>query len=596
LRSGARSRHSLAAKLLFALLVAATVGAFFVTTRLKRATPVVENLSFDSHLSPNGDGRHDVTDISFRTKRPDEVTVSILDDQGEDVRAIATDRSLGKGRHRFRWNGRTSGGRVAPDGTYRVRIGLRHQGRSVTPRRKIFVDTKPPTPTIRSVSPAFISPGGGGARSRATLAFDGPRRSVPTLMVYRMDTLKPRLVAERRGIAGTGKLSWNGRVGLPRHERSAAPGDYALMVRIEDAAGNIGPRQLPPVRGRVPGHPGVVVRYISAVAPSAPVAAGGIASFSVQSDGRRYRWSVRRIGSGRTLEHGFSRSAVLHVRAPKTRSGVFLLHLQVGSHRYATPFAVRARARRNLLIILPATTWEARNRLDADRDGFPDVLPEQRTVSLGRPFLGRGLPPRFSSEVAPLLQYLDSSSRPYDVTTDRALARSGSRLPARYRRVLFAGAPRFFTPQVGRLMRSYVESGGRLCWFGTDGFTEGVALGAKSLTLSGRRARPTRNVFGESLVADHSGGALTVLGDRIRFFAGVSSLGSFSTLERSQALPSAARLLASAGDRPGEPALVVYRLGRGVVVRAGAGGVPPAARGSPEITPIMRKLWTLLLR
>lgn len=556
----------------------------------------MKGLTFDSHLSPNGDGRHDVTYISFRTKRPDEVTVSILDDEGEDVRTIATDRSVGKGRNRFRWNGRTSDGRVAPDGTYRVRIGLRHQGRSVTAKRKIFVDTKPPTPTVRDVSPAFISPDGVGAHNRATLTFDGPRRSVPTLLVYRTDTPKPRLVAEHRGVAGTGKLSWNGRVGLSGDERPAGPGDYALLARIQDAAGNIGPRELPPVRGRVPGHPGVVVRYISAVVPSTPVAAGGIATFSIQSDGRRYRWSMRRIGSRRSLEHGSSRSAVLHVRAPRRRSGVFLLHLRVGSHRYATPFVVRARGRRSLLIVLPATTWEARNKLDADRDGFPDVLPEQRSVALGRPFLGRGLPPRFSSEVAPLLRYLDSSHRRYDVTTDRALARRGSRLPAGYRKVLFAGAPRFFTPRVGRLMRSYVESGGRLIWFGIDGFTEGVSLGAKSLTVSGRRFRPTRNVFGEPLLADRSGGVLTVLGDRIRFFAGTSPLGSFPAFERSQALPAGARLLASAGDRPGEPALVVYRLGRGVVVRAGVGGFGPAARGSPEIAPIMRRLWTLLSR
>jgi hypothetical protein len=327
-----------------------------------------------------------------------------------------------------------------------------------------------------------------------------------------------------------------------------------------------------------------------------PVAAGRIAGFSVQSDGRRYRWSVRRIGSRRSLERGSSRSAVLRVRAPRTRSGVYLLHLQVGSHRYTTPFAVRAGGRRHLLIVLPATTWNARNRLDADRDGFPDVLPEQRTVALGRPFLGGGLPPRFSSEVAPLLRYLESVHRRYDVTTDLALARGGSRVPARYTRVLFAGAPRFFTSQVGRLMRSYVEAGGRLSWFGTDGFTESASLGAKSLTLSGRRSRPTRNLFGEVLYRDRSGGALAVLGDRARFFAGLGSLGSFAALERSQSLPEGATLLASAGDRPGEPALVVYRLGRGIVVRAGADGTSQATSGSPQIAPIMRRLWTLLSR
>jgi len=47
------------APLVFAALVIATVGAFFVTTRLKRSPAVIERLTFIRHFSPNGDHRRD---------------------------------------------------------------------------------------------------------------------------------------------------------------------------------------------------------------------------------------------------------------------------------------------------------------------------------------------------------------------------------------------------------------------------------------------------------------------------------------------------------------------------------------------------------
>ena len=596
LRSGARLRPALAAELLFALLVVGTVAAFFLTTRVKREAPVVEGLRFDSHLSPNGDGRHDITDISFRIKRDDEVSVSILDADGNEVREVAVDRSVEKGRHAFRWNGRTDSGRVAADGAYEVRIGLRRQGRSLTAQRRVFVDTEPPVPVVRSVSPAFISPDGAGGSERATLVFDGPRRSIPTLLVYRTDAAKPRLVAQRRGVRDTGRLTWDGRVGPPGRRHPAAPGGYAMLVRIADAAGNVGPPRLPPVRGDVPGHPGVVVRYVSAVPPAAPVAAGAVASFQIQAEGRRYRWSLRRLGSSRSVARGRSRAATLRVRAPKGRSGVLVLRLEVGGHRYFTPFAVQGPRRRAVLLVLPATTWEARNELDSDRDGFPDVLPAQSAVALRRPLLGRGLPALFTSEIAPLLLDLDAKRRRFDVTTDLALARAGARIPRRYKGVLFAGSPRFYTAGAARLARSFVQGGGTLCWVGTDGFTREVSLSPKTVDLAGRRTSLAGNVFGERLSPNRSGGPLTVLGDSIGFFAGFGSLGSFPALERSAAAPRGARLLASAGDRPGQPALTVYGLGRGTLVRVGVRGFGRAARSSPVVARIMRSLWTSLSR
>ena len=111
---------------MFAALVFATVGAFFVTTRLKRSTPVIEQLTFRRSISPNGDGRFDAALFAFRLRRTDEVTVAIVNRDGDEVRTLVADMLLQGGRrHRFRWDGRNETGRVAPDGEYHLRVGLR---------------------------------------------------------------------------------------------------------------------------------------------------------------------------------------------------------------------------------------------------------------------------------------------------------------------------------------------------------------------------------------------------------------------------------------------------------------------------------------
>jgi hypothetical protein len=592
----ARFSGAVAARALFALLVVATVGAFFLTTRLKRSAPIVEGLTFARYLSPNDDGRHEFVDIGFRIKRSDEVTVLLVSEQGDEVRTLTRDVSLPRGRHRFRWDGRLDSGALAPDGKYRVRVGLRGQGRTVTSPRRLFVDTRPPRPVVRYVAPDAISPDGAGSGNQAMLRFDGPLRHRPTLLVYRTDLASPRLVARRVGQVGKAELAWNGRIDFRGRGRPAPSGNYLLVVRVRDAAGNVGPSGLPPARGELEGHPGVVVRYVAAQGPSRPVQAGTPVRFAVESDGRRYRWRVRRLGSRRALQRGSSRAQTLQVRAPRGRAGVFLLALRVGRHRYETPFAVRTNRPARVLVVLPATTWQARNEVDANGDGFADRLSEDRQVALSRPFAGSGLPPGFSTREAPLLLLLDRSRRRYDVTTDLELSRHEPRSQIRNRGVLFAGAPRFFSQDVGDLLRSYVRSGGRLAWFGGGGFTQPVTVRGDKLHLA-PAASADANFLGERLRSSPEQGLLTVLGDRIDFFRGVGgAFGPFPSLEESARLPRGARLLASAGAEADRPALVVYREARGIVARVGVEGFARAASDSAAAARIMRRLWILVSR
>lgn len=568
----------------------ATVGAFFVTTRLKRSAPVIEQLTFRRSFSPNGDGRFDAAVFAFRLRRTDEVTVSIVNRDGDNIRTLTEDMLLPGGlRHRFRWDGRTESGRVARDGEYHLRVGMRRQGRTVTSGRKLFLDTVPPRPVVRYVSPDAISPDGAGGANRATFRFAGPMRRV-RLLVYRTDLRRPRLVVSR-DVAGTDATShWDGRVS---GDRPAASGSYLLVVRAQDAAGNVGPRRVPPRRSAVRGHPGLAVRYVDAYATRPVVEPGRRAGFAVKADGRRYRWSVRRLGRRRVLERGSATTGTLAVPVRFARSGVALLDVRVGSRRHTTPFAVQARRRARVLVVLPEASWQARNRLEANGDGYPDLLPEDPSVTLRRPYAGDGLPPGFAGDQSGLLRFLDREGLRYDITTDVALATSRARLG--YAGILYAGPPRFSPFRTQRRLRAYVNAGGRLAWIGRGGFDWSVDVAGRSL-LRGRRTT-VRALFGERLRYEREPAPVAVLSDRIGFFRGVpGSFGPFGPLEESLRLPPGARMLASAGTGEARRALVVYRTSDGVVARVGVDGFGSALRSSPAAARIMRRLWVLLSR
>jgi hypothetical protein len=284
----------------------------------------------------------------------------------------------------------------------------------------------------------------------------------------------------------------------------------------------------------------------------------------------------------------------LTVRAPAGRSGVALLEIRAGSRRYATPFAVDERRGRGVLVVIPAATWQAENPVESDGDGFPDVLPAADRVSLRRPFAGAGYPPGFLTADAPALLSLRRDHRRFDLTTDLALARPGAGSLSRYSGVLYTSAPVWSPHETAALMRSYVRVGGRVSWLGTDGMIRTAALRGSYLSRPARRAGT--NIFGEP-VRPAPGGALSVLDDRIGFFAGiVGPLGPYPEVEEAPRVAPGARILASAGTRLGRGSITVYRVPDGVVARIGARGFAASLATSADATRIMRRLWTLLSR
>nr|MDQ4042164.1 hypothetical protein [Actinomycetota bacterium] len=136
------------AQVAFAVLVVATLAAFFVTQRLKQTPRLVQTLSVTEIFSPHVEFRK--AGIRIRLKRDDDATVSLLDEDGDVVRRLARNRPMRAGVPvQLLWNGRDAAGQVVPDGRYRVRVGLRRQGRSVTLLDEITVDGTPPRPIVR---------------------------------------------------------------------------------------------------------------------------------------------------------------------------------------------------------------------------------------------------------------------------------------------------------------------------------------------------------------------------------------------------------------------------------------------------------------
>ncbi|MEX0993161.1 MAG: N,N-dimethylformamidase beta subunit family domain-containing protein [Solirubrobacterales bacterium] len=592
-----RRPGALAIQCVFAALVVATFAAFFATTRLKRSPPVVQELAVRRHFSPNVDGRLDVAPVRFRLRRSDDVTVLIVSRDGEQVATLADDVRLGKGGHRFVWNGRADDDRIAPDGVYYARVVLRHQGRVVTSPRKLFLDTTGPSSIVRYVSPDAITPGVPGAE-RARVRFTGPTRIAPTLLVYRTNErpgVRPLLVARRAGKRDDPNLSWDGRVGLGRDTRLAPAGNYLMVVRTRDAAGNDGPEGPPRTAAEVRGNPGVVVRYLAAVAPRDRVNAGGVARFAVLAAGRRYRWSVSRVGSSRPQKRGRSSDRTLRVGVPRrSRTGAYLLELTLDEHRYATPFAVQGRGREPVLVVLPVASWIARDPIDSDGDGYSDTLPQSDSVPASRPIAGSGLPGGFETSLVPALEFLDRAKLRYDIASD--LDRRFARLLDRHPGVLYAASPRVETTTALGSLRSHMRAGGQLAWLGTGGFVTDARVEKDAFVRV--PSPPGANSFGERLRIDPAGGPLSVGANRNGLFENVPSpFGPFASLELAQSVPKGAQRTAAAGPPDQGPAIVSYRMGAGGFTRVGAADFGQSLRadgGLPSSAQIMRNLWNLL--
>jgi hypothetical protein len=588
----------------FALLVVATFAAFFVVQRIKREPPDVRKARITPLFSPNGDGRDEQARASFVLERPDTITVRVLDDDGNVITTLMSNRhAAADKRLEVVWDGRDSAGKRVPDGIYRYRINLQDQGRAVFLPRGVRIDTKPPSPRVQRIGRDNDEPDilPRPDHQPLTIRFFNPARSSPTeVLIYRTNP-DPRLVWEETLPGGVRSLKWDGRAkdGTP-----LPPGTYVVALRTRDVAGNVGTSFKlppdPPYGEGLPGHGGITIRAIGVQTALEPTIAASPATFGVDARGRTFAWSVRRVGEREPYRDGRPRTgAVVAIDAPDVdRSGLYLFEAHTRNASTTVPFPVQAVKTQKVLVVLPAITWQGLNPLDDDGDGWPNTLSHGLAVRKER-ILVDGLPEDLVKHIAPLLIYLDRQGLKYDITTDLALAEGiGPRLE-NHTGVVLAGDTRWLPASTQKSLVSWVRKGGKLATFGVDSLRRQVRL-SKNRILAPTEAAAT-DAFGAKLgkLTDEPATTLTIFKDDISLFAGnvyggTGVFAGYDQFEPLQSTGSGGEVVASAATDDGRQVIVAEKVGDGLVIRFGLPQLTERLGAPGNETELVRRTWTLL--
>jgi hypothetical protein len=287
--------------LLVLALLGGTAAAFAVTENLKLEKSPISDTKVSKTVAPDSVSDSKAS-ISFLLRKPDRLTVEIVNGGGDVVRTLARSRTARRGIQQFLWNGRDNAGQVVADGTYRPRVHLAGEHRTILLPNPIRMDATPPLIRLDSVTPRVLWPDGGkhalvriqyrtSERARAILYVDGDRRT----------TVHDYLRA--------GKLDWGGNAA-----RKLRAGPHRIRLRGYDLATNVGP----PSRALT-----VIVRYIELRPHALRVKTGRRFGFRVLTDGRPY---TAHLGSLHTFRSG----SLLILRAPKP--GRYVLRVAVHGH------------------------------------------------------------------------------------------------------------------------------------------------------------------------------------------------------------------------------------------------------------------------
>ncbi|HVW17195.1 MAG TPA: hypothetical protein VHB30_02995 [Solirubrobacteraceae bacterium] len=592
-----------AAGAVFALLAAATFAAFFVAQRLKHEPTAIQGVRVhDALFSPTCGCEKRALRASFRVKRDEDVTVEVIDREGDVVRTLVRDRTVRAYRRipTMSWDGATDAGARAPDGGYRLRVTLHREGRTIVVPRALTLDTTPPRPRVRGIGPNHLLPNDVG---RVRISLGQRAGAYGRLLIFRTAPGAPRLMTELPLRKGAVRASWSGRA----KGRQVPAGTYLVVARWRDSAGNVGSsvpldaHGLPvlPYGTGLRGHGGVTVRHLEIEPPRVPARPGQEIAFGVDARGDCFRWSIHRLGNPEVVRRGRSCHTPLDVHAPGEESGVYLFEAHTATHRAEVPFAVQAAKPAKALVVLPLLTWQGRNPVDDDGDGAPDTLDRGVASATARVLAGGRLPHGFAAAEGPLLAFLQSRHRRFDVTTDYALATGTGPALAGHTGVVLPGDVRWLPNAVSVALRDFARLGGRVLEIGTGSLRRGVALSSHG-TLHRPTAAAPSDVFGARLrPVVHAPTTVTNATDSIRLFAGTvtGGTGVFSGFPGYEALAAPGprlRPVATATTSGGATVIVAARYGRGLVIRTGLLGFATHLRSDDDAAQLVLRSMDLL--
>jgi flagellar hook capping protein FlgD len=297
----------LAPTLLVAFLLAGTAVAFAVTQGLKLEKSPIFGTVFDEVLGPS-----QPAELGFRLRKRDTVTATVVDADGDAVRTLLDHQRLRAGGVALAWDARTDAGRVAPEGTYRLRVRLADQRGTILIPTDFRLDSTAPTLIVSDPVPSVFSPDGDGHSDRA-------------IVRYRTDEAARVILTVNGRRAVRGKLRERLALSVDTRGLELARGRYVLRLRAEDAAGNISPPSRPLT---------VRVRYVEIGARRLVARAGRRFRVPLDTDAKTVRWRL----AGRS---GVGPAHSLRVRAP-ARPGRYRLYVSVNDHADTAPVVVRA--------------------------------------------------------------------------------------------------------------------------------------------------------------------------------------------------------------------------------------------------------------
>jgi flagellar hook assembly protein FlgD len=211
-------------------LVGGTSAAFVITQSLKDERSPVGVPRFDRVLAPTCDCPTSTAKLRLRLRKADRVTARIVDEDGKTVVTLADGKRVRRGPLTLTWNGRTADGAIAPDGRYRLEVRLARADRTILLPTTIRVDTVAPTLELVRVEPQELVSGKG----RFRVVYRSNDQAAAVLAVSGEDLPETVVVRGRFRPKGRAKLNWPGRV----DGRPLPPGEYTLVLRLRDRAGN----------------------------------------------------------------------------------------------------------------------------------------------------------------------------------------------------------------------------------------------------------------------------------------------------------------------------------------------------------------------
>jgi hypothetical protein len=196
-------------------------------------------------------------------------------------------------------------------------------------------------------------------------------------------------------------------------------------------------------------------------------------------------------------------------------SGLYYARLVAEDGRVGfAPFVLRpARlGTSRVAVVLPTNTWQAYNFRDVNGDGWGDTwyAGGSPPVLLDRPYLQRGVPPRFKQHDRAFLRWLALTKREVDVLADDDLERidAGERLRRLYDLVVFPGHSEYVTARTYDVVERYRDLGGNLLFLSANNFFWKVEKRGREMRRIGlwrALGRPEARLLGTQYLANDDG-------------------------------------------------------------------------------------------